>query len=399
MDKYERYTVDDFLADDHFLHWVLQPTHDEDEFWRKYLDEHPDKRKDIEEARFICSVFQVKQKKLSLDETYDIWDGVLRLSRRSKASRLAGLLKYAAVFLLLFVSGAVAYYFYDQGTGQAHFDLVSDVKPVGSEAKIVLSDGSEISLEKKESQINYSSSGDQLIVNNDTIKQNQFSRTEAINKVIIPYGKKSIIQLSDGTMVWLNAGSQLVYPSAFIRDKREVVLIGEAYFDVVENPDKPFIVKTSGLAVTVLGTKFDVSAYPEDKFVETVLESGSVSLEVTGNKLFNRNKRVLLKPNQKGTLNREDGEMSLMAVDVSQYTSWKDGMLKVEREDLIRVLKKVERYYNVRIELRDPLAGGFLISGKLDLKNSPEETLNSIRLTVPIDWTRKSNGDFVIVRK
>lgn len=399
MDKYERYTVDDFLADDLFLRWVLQPGPEEDKFWKKYLDEHPGKKKDIEEARFICSVFQVRQKKLSLDETYEIWDGVLRLSRRSKASRIAGLLKYAAVFMLLFVSGAVAYYFYDHNTAQTHFDLVSDAPPVGSEAKIVLSDGSEISLEKKESRINYSSSGDQLIVNNDTVKQNQFSGTEAINKIIIPYGKKSVIQLSDGTMVWLNAGSQLVYPSVFIRDKREVALTGEAYFDVVENPDKPFIVKTSGLAVTVLGTKFDVSAYPEDKFVETVLESGSVSLEVNRHTAFNKNRKLVLKPNQKGTLNRDDGEMTLMAVDVSRYTSWKDGMLKMEREDLNRVLKKIERYYNIRIELRDPLAGGFLISGKLDLKNSPEETLNSIRLTVPIDWTRKSNGDFVIVRK
>lgn len=399
MDKYERYTADDFLADDYFLQWVLQPGPGEDEFWKRYLDEHPGKRKDIEEARFICSVFQVRQKKLSLDETYEIWNGVLRSSRQSKASRLIGLLKYAAIFLLLFVSGALAYYVYDSKAGQAHFDLASDAKPEGNEAKIILSDGSEISLDKKESEINYNSSGDQLIVNNDTIRQNSLSGTESINKVIIPYGKKSVIHLSDGTAVWLNAGSQLVYPSVFLRDKREVVLIGEAYFDVVENPDMPFIVKTSGLAVTVLGTKFDVSAYPEDKFVEAILESGSVSLEVTGNKFLNRNKRILLKPNQKGTLNREDGEMSLMDVDVSQYTSWKDGMLKVEREDLIRVLKKVERYYNVGIELRDPMAGGFLISGKLDLKNSAEETLNSIRLTVPIDWARKSNGDFIIVRK
>lgn len=399
MDKYERYKVDDFLADDYFLHWILHPTEEEQRFWEKYLEEHPEKRKDIEEARFICSIFQVKQKKLSLNETYEIWDGVLQSSKQLKTLRWIPLLKYAAVFLLLFLSGAFAYYLYENRGQTEHFELATGTVPVDDEAKIILSDGSEISLEKKESKINYNSSGNQLIVNNDTIRQNQLAGTEAINKVIIPYGKKSVIRLSDGTIVWLNAGSQLVYPTAFLREKREVVLIGEAYFDVTESKSKPFIVRTSTLAVTVLGTKFDVSAYPEDKFVEAILESGSVSLEVTGKNFLHLNKKVLLKPNQKGSLNREDGVMKLTEVDVSQYTAWKDGMLKVEREDLIRVLKKVERYYNIQIELRDPLAGGYLISGKLDLKNSPEEVLNVIQLTVPIDWARKSNGDFIIVKK
>jgi len=399
MDKYERYTTDDFLADDSFLHWVLQPTNEEERFWKEYLEEHPSKREAIEEARFICSVFQVRQKKLSLDETYEIWDGVLQSSGQLRSSRWISVLKYAAVFLLLFISGAVAYYIYDSRAQQTHFELATETGTTGTEAKIILSDGSEISLEKKESQINYNRAGDQLIVNDDTIRQDQLSGNEAINKVIIPYGKKSVIRLSDGTMVWLNAGSQLIYPSVFLRDKREVVLIGEAYFDVTENQSKPFIVRTSSLAVTVLGTKFDVSAYPEDQFVDAILESGSVSLEVTGKSFLNRNKKILLKPNQKGSLNRQDGMMNLSEVDVSQYISWKDGMLKVEREDLIRVLKKVERYYNIHIELRDPLAGGFLISGKLDLKQNPEEVLNVIQLTVPIDWAKKSNGDFIIVKK
>lgn len=399
MDRYERYTVEDFLADDGFLQWVLSPSEEQEHFWKKYLDEHPEKRKDIEEARFICSIFQVKQKKLSLDETFGIWNHVLQVSAKRRTFRLMPLLKYAAVFLLLFISGALAYYWYDREVHRSHFELAEEIPPSGEEARIILSDGSEISLEKKESRINYSSTGDRLIVNNDTVRQKSGPDSEGINKVIIPYGKKSVIRLADGSTVWLNAGSQLVYPSVFLRERREVVLIGEAYFEVAENPSRPFVVKTAGVSVTVLGTKFDVSAYPEDRYVETVLESGSVRLEVTGGSLLSRNRKVLLKPNQKGTFSREEGVMSLTEVDVSQYISWKDGMLKMEREDLIRVLKKVERYYNVRIELRDPLVGGYLISGKLDLKNSPEEVLNNIRLTVPIDWAKKSNGDFIVVKK
>jgi len=398
MDRYTNYTTEDFLADDSFIQWLLQPSEEQEKFWRDYLDAHPEKKKTIEEARFIFSIYQVEQKKLNLDETYEIWNKILRSSKKGKGSGWIGFLKYAAVFVLIFLSGALSYSVYESKR-QAHFDFAMIPEPPENEAKIVLSDGSEVSLEKKESEITYSSSGDQLIVNQDTIRQNRLGGKEMMNKVIIPYGKKSMIRLSDGTQVWLNAGSQLVYPSVFLRDKREVVLIGEAYFDVSKNKSKPFVVRTSEMHVTVLGTKFDVSAYPEDRFSETILEEGSISLEITGRKFLNSGKKILLKPNEKLSLNREEGVMNLSEVDVSMYTSWKDGMLKAEKEDLVRVLKKVERYYNIHIEIKDPLAGGYIISGKLDLKSSPEEVMNVIKLTVPVDWTKKSNGDFVIVRK
>ncbi|MGD9930721.1 MAG: FecR family protein [Mangrovibacterium sp.] len=398
MDKYTKYTPEDFLADDSFIQWLLDPTEEQDKFWNAFLQEHPEKKATIDEAKFVFGMFQHERERLSLDETYDIWNNILKTFRSPGTSRWLNVLKYAAILLVVFLAGGISYYLYESRE-QTHFDLASVPATTSSEAKIILSDGSEISLEKKESEISYNSSGNQLIVNNDTILQNQAAGREVMNKVIIPYGKKSMIQLSDGTLVWLNAGSQLIYPSTFQRKKREVVLIGEAYFDVAKNPNKPFIVRTADMHVKVLGTRFDVSAYPEDPVVETILEEGSVALEVVSKKFAHSGEEVILKPNQKISLNKEDGVANIKTVDVSMYTSWKDGILKTDREDLVRVIKKVERYYNIQIEMKDPLAGGYLISGKLDLKGSPEEVLNIIKLTVPIDWTKKSNGDFVIVRK
>ncbi len=396
MNKYERYRVDDFLADDGFLHWVLDPSEEEEQFWKKFQEEHPEKVADIREARFVCSAFQVKQKKLNLDETFEIWNAVVQKAGRSETPRWGSFLKYAAVFLLVFLSGAATYYFLEQHPPGPEMIETGEI-PSG-EAKIILPDGSEIPIGKKESEINYNQSGDELIVNNDTIRQG-LQAGEAVNKLIIPYGKKSVVRLSDGTRIWLNAGSQLIYPSVFVNEKREVMLIGEAYFDVIEDREKPFIVRTSALSVRVMGTRFDVSAYPEDLFVETVLESGSVSLEVNGKGLLGRDKKFVLMPNQKGRLNVEDGVLMMAEVDVSQYTSWKEGMLKVEREDLVRVIRKIERYYNIHIKLQDPLTGGYLISGKLDLKDSPEEVLNVIRLMVPVDWYSENDGEFVIVKR
>lgn len=109
-----------------------------------------------------------------------------------------------------------------------------------------------------------------MIINNDTVRQDQSGQAEAINKIIIPYGKKvsgPVIRWNDGLV---KCGKPIGLPIGFLKDKREVVLIGEAYFDVAKKPAKPFVVKTSNLSVTVLGTKFDVSAYPEDEFAETV---------------------------------------------------------------------------------------------------------------------------------
>ncbi|WP_423126380.1 FecR family protein [Gaoshiqia sp. Z1-71] len=398
MEKYKKYTSEDFLADADFISWLLNPSEEQEKYWKDFLEHYPDKKQAVDEARFIFSMFQHEQEKMSLDETYDIWNNILKSFRGPVRLKWGTALKYAAVLLLVFLSGAISYHIYENRP-QTHFDLVSVPETSSNEAKIILSDGSEISLEKKESEITYNSAGNQLIVNNDTIRQSQTPGREVMNKVIIPYGKKSMIHLSDGTVVWLNAGSQLIYPSTFLRKKREVILIGEAYFDVARMEDKPFIVRTAEMNVKVLGTRFDVSAYPEDNFTEAILEEGSVALEIKAKNFHDQRNEFILKPNEKFSLSKDEGEISVRTVDVSMYTAWKDGMLKAEKEDLVRVIKKVERYYNIRIEMKDPLAGGYLISGKLDLKGSPEEVLNIIKLTVPVDWTKKSNGDFVIVRK
>lgn len=398
MDKYKNYTVEDFLADDYFIQWLNDPEEEHEAFWTEFVAKYPKQRVNVEQAKFIVSMFQHEQEKLSLDETYDIWNDVVRSNKRSKVGRWGKWMRYAAMMVLVFISGAVSFYVYET-TREVHYELSEVNDPNQGEAKIVLSDGTEISLEKNESEITYDSFGSQLVVNNDTIKQSSNEGKKLMNKVIIPYGKKSMIMLSDGTKVWLNAGSQLVYPSVFLRNKREVVLVGEAYFDVTKNQDKPFIVRTAELNVRVLGTKFDVSAYPEDDFVATTLEEGSVGLEIKGKGLLAEDKQIMLTPNQKISLNKATRETTVRVVDVSMYTSWKEGILKSESEDLIRLIKKIERYYNIEISLKDPLVAGYKISGKLDLENSAEEVLNIIKLTVPIDWTKKSNGDFIIMSK
>lgn len=399
MEKYRDYTAVDFLNDERFTRWLTNPTQNENDFWNEFLKTHPHKKAEIKEATLVFKLFHSREEKLGLNETYEIWTRIQREAKVSTRTVLLKLMKYAAILILAFLSGGITYYFIQHSEKQYQFELAEAPQTDGDEARIILSDGSQVSLEKQISEISYSKNGQQLIVNNDTINQQTGTQKEQINKVIIPYGKKSMIILSDGTRVWLNAGSQLIYPTAFLNKTRQVMLIGEAYFDVAKNPEKPFIVRASDIQVQVLGTRFDISAYPEDKIIQTVLEVGKVTLKYSGKGILNRKYAVDMVPNQKIELDKLTGETKSQMVDVSKYVSWKEGMLEFEKADLIRALKQVERYYNVKIRLADPLIGLYKLSGKLDLKDEPEEVLNVIRLTVPIDWQKKSNGDFVILSK
>ena len=399
MDKYKDYSAIDFLEDSNFLRWLNEPTQEDHDFWNEYLKKHPSQRAKIKEATLLFNLVHSRENKLALPEQYELWKAIQAGSQTSGKEVFLRILKYAAILVLVFFSGAVSYYIYQNSVGQNQYQLAEINPAVNGEAMVILADGSKVSLDKQMSEISYSTNGRQLIVNNDTITQKAETMKESMNKVIVSYGKKSMVLLSDGTKVWLNAGSQLVYPAVFLKDTREVALVGEAFFDVVKNPQKPFVVKAADVSVQVLGTRFDISAYPEDKVIQTVLEEGKINLKYSGGGIFKRDYVVEMVPNQMVEFDKISRAANSSTVDVSKFVSWKDGMLEFEKVNLYKALKQVERFYNIKILLEDQSIGSYKLSGKLDLKDEPEEVLNVIKLTVPIDWQRKSNGDFIVIKK
>jgi ferric-dicitrate binding protein FerR (iron transport regulator) len=204
--------------------------------------------------------------------------------------------------------------------------------------------------------------------------------------MIVPFGKRSSMELSDGTKVWLNSGSKLVYTPVFKGEIREVFLEGEAYFEVAKNADKPFYVRTVAFKIKVLGTKFNVKAYSDDNQSNTVLSEGKVSMKLN-DQLFS--KEVILSPYQKSTLLRNSDTFQISKVDdISKYTSWIYGYLEFDRENLADVLKSISRYYNINIELKlgdKPK----IISGKLDLKTEHERMLNGLARLSNTRYTKK----------
>ena len=145
---------------------------------------------------------------------------------------------------------------------------------------LVLDGGENVAVDEEIAKINYSSTGQRVdIGNSKAIDQETSKEREVVyNTLIVPYGKRSEVQLSDGTLVWLNSGSRLVYPAVFADDKREVYLEGEAIFEVTHDRQRPFKVLSEGQEIEVLGTVFNVSSYLDEESINTVLKSGSVRI-------------------------------------------------------------------------------------------------------------------------
>jgi ferric-dicitrate binding protein FerR (iron transport regulator) len=171
-------------------------------------------------------------------------------------------------------------------------------------------------------------------------------------EVIAPIGSHTVVQLLDGTEVNLNYGSKIKYPRKFSGNTREITLSGEAYFDVAHNPGKPFIVKTGKLNIKALGTEFNVHAYPEDDIVETTLVEGKVVIDrILPDKKIEQVSSMV--PGQHISYNQNTNEVISGMGSIDKYVAWKDGKLIFDNESITEVAKKLERMFNVEIEVAD----------------------------------------------
>ena len=174
---------------------------------------------------------------------------------------------------------------------------------------------------------------------------------ETYQELFTPYGTWSVVNLPDGSKVWLNANSELRYPSDFNADTRTVELTGQGYFEVTKNAHKPFIVKADkDYSVEVLGTSFNVSAYKDESMIETTLVEGSVKLNVvSGGKRMTQ----MLKPNEKAEYQKGAGKIKVFDVNTEYDTAWKNGEIIFRNHPMDKVLKTLERHYHVVFEVKD----------------------------------------------
>ncbi len=210
-------------------------------------------------------------------------------------------------------------------------------------------------------------------------------------------GVKGKVTLPDGSIVWMNSNSVLKYPRRFTGKAREVSLDGEAYFEVVKNPDFPMVVSTqSGVEVVVHGTKFNLSTYSNDETVTAALLEGSISIESSKKHLFT--KPIHMKPNDVIVISKEKKVASLVRKNkqVEDYKAWKEGTLIFDNTPMQELVKMLERWHGVEIELTDSSLNEYRYTAKFQ-SESIVQIMELLKRTSPI--TYKIEDHKVIIAK
>ena len=213
----------------------------------------------------------------------------------------------------------------------------------------------------------------------------------AMQTITVPAGQRINITLVDGTNVWLNARTSLSYPVKFGKNNRQVVLDGEAYFDVTKDKSKPFIVQTDNYNVEVLGTKFDVNAYSETGEFETTLMSGSVKVASASDST----QKITLKPNDKVYL--QDGKLHVTAVDDYNPYRWKEGLICFKNETFTSIMKDFEKYYGLTIQVKNKNVFKYVYTGKFRQTDGIDYALRVLQKDIKFTYQRDDENQIIYI--
>jgi len=216
--------------------------------------------------------------------------------------------------------------------------------------------------------------------NNDLLTTNTFS---------VPLGSKSEVILPDGSKVQLNSGSTLTYPGNFFHNNRNVTLSGEAFFEVRADETNPFTIKTNEFEVIVTGTYFNICNYNDDNVVTTTLVEGVIDLRFN-----NQTKATRLKPGEKLSLNKKENKAVILHADLEMETAWKSGEFIFKEIAFADLVKKLERWYNVKINYSDERFNSYKYTGRFKNQETIWQVLDALKLTSPINYERKGFREF-----
>ncbi|MDY9919350.1 MAG: FecR domain-containing protein [Proteiniphilum sp.] len=390
---YTNYKDIDFLDDDFFIESMISPTKESEFFWSELID-----RKKIDLNEFISAnmlLESIRESRYELPQRRkdQLWKRIETTrnslkDRRKKGIRLYKYLTVAACiaiiiglfFTSLFERNSL-YHENNQEIDYAKFQSLHEQHGQG-EIRIVTQDR-QVEIDGEDAEIKYDNAG-ALTINNEAVNKGTVYTKSAelsYNQLYVPYGKRASLTLADGTSLWVNAGTTVIYPAVFPDHKREIYVDGEIYAEVRRDENRPFLVKTDKLEICVLGTSFNVSAYKEDALRKVVLVDGSVDIRLEG-------KNTRLVPNQLYTYSGQVS--SVETVDAEIYTSWRNGIYIFRDEPIESILQQLARYYNV-IMIFPQQPSGIVCSGKLELKEDLSHLLNNLSQIASFNFGVKDN--------
>lgn len=272
----------------------------------------------------------------------------------------------------------------------------SDIKaPESVKAILTLADGRNINLEDasngklvSEQGVVVTKTKEGKIIYN--VNKNPISKIAQENKLFVPKGSKPLrLVLSDGTEVWLNSGSTLIYPSRFVGTERKVKMSGEIFFDIAKNPKMPFKVNANGIETLALGTQFNINAYPDDYVSKITLIEGKIKVE----KHNSNNKKDILfvKPGQQ-VVGANQLEL-INTINLNEVMAWKNGLFYFEGAPIRTIMNQISKHYNVTVEFKDEIKYSFVMKTSRNVPIS--ELLKIMELTNLVHF--KTEGNKIIV--
>ena len=379
-----------FLKDEKFIEWRLFPTGELNGYWEEYLRQHPDEKDDILLAKKHFRSINVSSLKIPQEKKEEairrMEQSLGAYSRKRRIRRFTYTAAACTVALVL----SILFQKEMNRSGQQLTDTADYI--VGSELEsedILFITGNKAS--------SFQSNVDIRIDNNKTARiKSEHAEAEEIsieqhtmNKLIVPYGKRSKVMLSDGTQIWLNSGSSMEFPSTFTGERREVFLSGEMYIEVAPDKNKSFYVHTSAYNVKVYGTKFNISTYSGSPS-SVVLVEGSVSLQST------EKQELFLSPNEQAVYSEATGTFDTRKVDVHPFISWKDGYLTFEDTPVIEALKQIERYYNLSFNYEDDISlQSLTCTGKIILSDNLDNVMTTLTLISDTKYKREDKRIYI----
>lgn len=323
---YKQYKIQDFLGDEYFVSWVIDSDPSATHFWEKWLRANPEKRVEVERAKELIKSVNYKYTDRLTDTEYShIFERLLRADEAATTLSGKGYYRYAYGIAAAVVLLIVAFIGYQEIQQPAEELVVQQV---------------EISTE---------------------------------------FGQRKTIKLPDGSVVKLNIGSSLEFPERFDGDTRTVKLTGEGYFEVTENKNKPFIIQSGGLFTEVLGTSFNLCAYPELDSITVAVVTGRVKISNESGL------HQVLSPADMGIYSRQTQSILKTTYD-EDILAWYSGTLIIENKPLPAVFSQLERWYGVQFEIADDVSLEGTYSGRYQNK-SLELILEGISTTSHIKYS------------
>ncbi|MCQ4873548.1 FecR family protein [Butyricimonas paravirosa] len=313
-----------------------------------------------------------------LDEAVDLLIQMKRINKRKgyhrllysinhksgKRRMLHVVLKVAAVVLPLAIGGIAWWNMAGIETPKNAVE-VAKIMPGSSKACLYLDGGQMVMLDTfvenrqiaEDHGVEIHKNEKSLVYSNDSILTDKPVKM-AYNRLEVPRGGEFNIVLQDGTEVWLNADSRLIYPVAFHGKERVVTLEGEAFFVVKRDTARPFFVVSGDQKVRVLGTEFNVCAYPDESLIYTTLIKGRVAVEVG-------NRQLTLQPGEQAVMDVNDKTLNKQPVNVDEFVGWRKNMFVFEDQNLEQIMAKLTRWYDVKVFYRNEEAKNIIFKGNL----------------------------------